>query len=86
MNILHRSHADISALCSGKEKGEARFSLGRWEDDAGGIPYLADAQASFLCRQERSLDYGTHSHRHWTGREGFDPRQCGPARLCGRHL
>jgi flavin reductase (DIM6/NTAB) family NADH-FMN oxidoreductase RutF len=60
VNILHRSQTDISALCSGKEKGEARFSLGRWQDDAG-IPYLADAQASFLCRHERSLDYGTHS-------------------------
>lgn len=60
VNILHRSHADISALCSGKEKGEARFSLGRWEDDASGTPYLADAQASFLCRHEQSLDYGTH--------------------------
>jgi flavin reductase (DIM6/NTAB) family NADH-FMN oxidoreductase RutF len=60
VNILHRSHADISALCSGKEKGEARFSLGRWEDEADGIPYLADAQASFLCRHEQSVDYGTH--------------------------
>jgi flavin reductase (DIM6/NTAB) family NADH-FMN oxidoreductase RutF len=60
VNILHHSHTDISTLCSGKEKGEARFALGRWEDDASGIPYLADAQASFLCRHEKSLDYGTH--------------------------
>jgi flavin reductase (DIM6/NTAB) family NADH-FMN oxidoreductase RutF len=60
VNILHHSHTDISALCSGKEKGEARFALGRWQDDDGGTPYLADAQASFLCRQEQSLDYGTH--------------------------
>lgn len=60
VNILHRSHADISALCSGKEKGEARFALGRWQE-ASGTPYLADAQASFLCRHEQSLDYGTHS-------------------------
>jgi flavin reductase (DIM6/NTAB) family NADH-FMN oxidoreductase RutF len=61
VNILHRAHADISALCSGKAKGEARFALGRWLADAGGTPYLADAQASFLCRHEQSLDYGTHS-------------------------
>jgi flavin reductase (DIM6/NTAB) family NADH-FMN oxidoreductase RutF len=60
VNILHRSHTDISTLCSGKEKGEARFALGRWEDDATGIPYLADAQASFLCRHERGMEYGTH--------------------------
>jgi flavin reductase (DIM6/NTAB) family NADH-FMN oxidoreductase RutF len=60
VNILHRDHADISALCSGKEKGEARFALGRWHADASGIPYLADAQASFLCRHEQSHEYGTH--------------------------
>lgn len=60
VNILHRAHTDISNLCSGKAKGEARFALGRWQADASGIPYLADAQASFLCRHEQSLDYGTH--------------------------
>jgi flavin reductase (DIM6/NTAB) family NADH-FMN oxidoreductase RutF len=61
VNILHRAHTDISALCSGKAKGEARFALGRWHADDSGIPYLADAQASFLCRHEQSVDYGTHS-------------------------
>src|ERR1044072_6977104 len=55
VNILHRSHAEISTLCAGKEKGEARFSLGRWQDEEGGVPYLADAQASFMCRHEQSL-------------------------------
>jgi flavin reductase (DIM6/NTAB) family NADH-FMN oxidoreductase RutF len=60
VNILHREHTDISALCSGKAKGEARFALGRWETDANSIPYLADAQASFLCRHEQSFEYGTH--------------------------
>ena len=60
VNILHRAHAEISALCSGKAKGEARFALGRWHTEASGTPYLADAQASFLCRNEQRLDYGTH--------------------------
>lgn len=61
VNVLHRDHADISTLCSGKAKGEARFALGQWRtDDASGIPYLADAQASFLCRHEQSHEYGTH--------------------------
>jgi flavin reductase (DIM6/NTAB) family NADH-FMN oxidoreductase RutF len=60
VNILHHAHADISALCSGQAKGEARFALGRWQADASGTPYLADAQASFLCRHEQSVDYGTH--------------------------
>jgi flavin reductase (DIM6/NTAB) family NADH-FMN oxidoreductase RutF len=60
VNVLHRAHTDISALCRGIALGDARFPLGRWEAAAGGIPYLADAQASFLCRHEQSLDYGTH--------------------------
>ena len=60
VNILHHAHTDISALCSGQAKGEARFALGRWNAEAGGIPYLTDAQASFLCRHEQSVEYGTH--------------------------
>jgi flavin reductase (DIM6/NTAB) family NADH-FMN oxidoreductase RutF len=60
VNVLHRAHTDVAALCGGKEKGEARFALGRWEAAADGTPYLADAQASFLCRHEQSLEYGTH--------------------------
>src|ERR1044072_3155873 len=28
VNVLHHSHTDISALCSGKEKREARFAPG----------------------------------------------------------
>ena len=60
VNILHRDHAEISARCSGAVKGEARFDLGEWRDAADGTPYLADAQASFRCRQEQSMLYATH--------------------------
>src|SRR3954468_22495678 len=35
VNILHRAHADISALCSAKAKGEARFAVGQWNAEAG---------------------------------------------------
>ena len=60
VNILHSSHETVSAACSGKLKGEARFELGQWSRSSLGPPYLEDAQASFLCRNDRHVDYGTH--------------------------
>lgn len=60
VNILHSSHETISAACSGKLKGEARFEQGRWATSEIGLPYLEDAQASFVCRNDRQVEYGTH--------------------------
>jgi len=60
VNILHSSHETVSAACSGKLKGEARFEQGQWARSSLGPPYLEDAQASFVCRNERQVDYGTH--------------------------
>lgn len=60
VNILHSSHETISAACSGKLKGEARFEQGRWAESELGLPYLEDAQASFVCRNAQQVDYGTH--------------------------
>ncbi|MFS0737128.1 flavin reductase family protein [Sphingomonas sp. 1P06PA] len=62
VNILHSSQETISAVCSGKLKGEARFEQGNWSVSAQlGIPHLADAQAAFACRNDRQIDYGTHA-------------------------
>ncbi len=60
VNILHSSHETVSAACSGKLKGEARFEQGQWASSSLGPPYLEDAQASFVCRNDRQVDYGTH--------------------------
>ena len=60
VNILHRDQRDIADSCAGKAKGEARFGTGRWAGGEEECPWLEDAQASFACRQERVLDYGTH--------------------------
>ena len=60
VNILHSSHETVSAACSGKLKGEARFEQGQWARSSIGPPYLKDAQASFVCRNDRQVDYGTH--------------------------
>lgn len=61
LNILHSSQEAISAVCSGGEKGELRFQQGAWATSGGGLPYLEDAQASFMCRNDRAIDYGTHT-------------------------
>lgn len=60
INILQASQAEISALCSGKARGEARFSVGSWCDSALGPPYLKEAQSSFVCRNVSRLEFGTH--------------------------
>lgn len=60
INILTAQQMDISALCAGKEKGEARFRRGDWRWSALGHAYLADAQASFFCRNVANTMFGTH--------------------------
>jgi len=60
INILSRSHVDISRLCSGGASGEQRFDAGRWDTRAA-APVLVDAQAAIVCRKDRELQYGTHT-------------------------
>jgi flavin reductase (DIM6/NTAB) family NADH-FMN oxidoreductase RutF len=60
VNILHSDHHEVSLACSGKVRGEARFAVGKWATAANGCPILEDAQASFACRNEQAMDYGTH--------------------------
>lgn len=61
INILDASHSHISRACSGQRKGEARFEIGDWETTDLGVPRLADAQASFVCRNDTEIPYGSHS-------------------------
>ena len=60
INILQASQAEISALCSGNVRGEARFAKGSWGDSELGPPYLQEAQASFICRNVSKQEFGTH--------------------------
>ena len=60
INILQASQAEISALCSGKARGEARFAVGSWRNSPLGPPYLLEAQSSFVCRNVSRLEFGTH--------------------------
>ena len=61
VNILRSDQQAISQTCSGAAKGEARFAEGKWGVGKCKTPYLEDAQASFFCRFERMLDFGTHA-------------------------
>jgi flavin reductase (DIM6/NTAB) family NADH-FMN oxidoreductase RutF len=59
VNILGAEHENISNLCAGREPGRDRFSLGAWLE-ADSLPYLADAQATFMCETDMLISYGTH--------------------------
>jgi flavin reductase (DIM6/NTAB) family NADH-FMN oxidoreductase RutF len=61
VNILGLEQEELSHLCSGPVKGEARFQRGDWRSSEGGIPYLGDAQSAILCRQDGKFSYGTHT-------------------------
>jgi flavin reductase (DIM6/NTAB) family NADH-FMN oxidoreductase RutF len=61
INVLAAQHQDIAIDCSGRLKGEARFTTGNWQTSGHGVPYLHDAQASLICTQDGRFDYGTHA-------------------------
>jgi flavin reductase (DIM6/NTAB) family NADH-FMN oxidoreductase RutF len=60
VNILDVSQRDIAERCAGGASGEARFSDAGWQRAANGGWILEGAQASFACRYEQALFYGTH--------------------------
>lgn len=61
VNILGHEQEYLSHLCSGPIKGEGRFQQGHWQTSAAGTPWLADAQAAILCKQDGKFRYGTHT-------------------------
>ncbi|ONH49859.1 flavin reductase domain-containing protein [Pseudomonas cedrina subsp. cedrina] len=61
INILHHQQTDISIACSGKVKGEARFQVGNWIETASGVHRLSGAQASIICQNVKTIEFGTHA-------------------------
>lgn len=61
INILSADQQHISRICSGANKGEARFEVGQWGETMIGVPRLMDAQSVLVCLNERHHDYGTHT-------------------------
>ena len=60
VNVLSTGHQDVSNICAGREPNRNRFEVGYWEEDATGLPILADAQAVFICQTDQVTTYGTH--------------------------
>ncbi len=61
VNVLTTEHEELVAAFGGKLKGEARFQVGDWRSDEGGMPYLADAQSNLFCEIDSVVPYATHS-------------------------
>jgi flavin reductase (DIM6/NTAB) family NADH-FMN oxidoreductase RutF len=79
INALNSNQQDLSNLCAGREQGRNRFSLGDWQRDENGVPYLTDAQAVFFCQADMVAEYGTHHivvgkiHQVLVGEDGVNP-------------
>ena len=61
VNLLDASQSDLSRAFSGKLRGIARFDVGSWAADPGGLPFLVDGQASLFCDVDATLPYRTHT-------------------------
>lgn len=60
LNLLQSSQEKVSRAFGGERGGQERFSVGDWQEDDDGLPYLVGAQANLLCRLEGVTGYGTH--------------------------
>lgn len=60
VNILHADQQAVAETCSGGARGEARFDVGQWREEGDAPPVLEGAQASFVCRNDKVIEYGTH--------------------------
>lgn len=59
VNVLGLSNRDVAEHFM-NDRGGDRFSVGEWED-VHGVPVLANAQSSLICRTAHRHDFGTHS-------------------------
>ena len=61
VNLLGRDHECLSLAFGGQVSTDQRFSVGSWQLDTRGRPYLTDAQANLFCVVDGKLSYGTHT-------------------------
>lgn len=59
VNVLGLGNRDVAEQFM-LGRGVDRFAVGEW-DEALGVPLLATAQSSFVCRRVHCHDFGTHS-------------------------
>jgi flavin reductase len=60
VNVLHRDQEDIARMFADRQQQALRFASG-WHVDCERPPWLAEAQASILCRRIDHHKFGTHS-------------------------
>jgi flavin reductase len=59
VNVLGAGNRDVADACM-MLKGEERFSAGEWVEQEG-VPVLATAQSSMICRIADRHRFGTHT-------------------------
>jgi len=59
VNVLGLANRDVAEQFM-SARGEDRFAVGEWED-CHGVPVLANAQSSLVCRRAHCHEFGTHS-------------------------
>ncbi|OCC24724.1 hypothetical protein MB02_04400 [Croceicoccus estronivorus] len=59
VNVLGLANRDV-ADCFMAKKGEDRFEIGEWADQMG-VPVLANAQSSLICKTVDRHSFGTHT-------------------------
>ncbi|AKH41494.1 flavin reductase (DIM6/NTAB) family NADH-FMN oxidoreductase RutF [Altererythrobacter atlanticus] len=59
VNVLGMANRDVADQFT-RERGEGRFGVGDWEE-VHGVPVLASAQSSFVCRCVHRHEFGTHT-------------------------
>ena len=59
VNVLGLGNRDIAEIFT-HQRGENRFTIGDWTE-AHGVPVLANAQSSFVCRTAHRHEFGTHT-------------------------
>jgi len=60
VNVLGNSHRAIADNFLKGGSAEERFGIGEWIEEEG-VPVLANAQSSFICRVAHRHTFGTHT-------------------------
>jgi len=60
VNVLGVGHRAIADCFLRRGTSEERFSVGEWIEEEG-VPVLADAQSSLICKVALRQEFGTHT-------------------------
>lgn len=59
VSLLRQNQSEVSNRCASGDQGISRFEVGDWSEH-NALPYLSGGLATFFCRQDKAVDYGTH--------------------------